>query len=101
QGIKVLVDHDSADIDIIGVPGLGANPEESWKSNDAKNPYNWLSDTDGLKRDFPKARVLLYQYESAWSGALKVKQFLGNIATTLLHGLSSARENCPRRPIVF
>jgi len=121
QGIKVLVDCDGADVDIVCVPGLGANPEESWKSNDVKNPYNWISDDEGLKRDFPKARVLLYQYESAWrcvsprpcqlpgghpaklwvSGALKVKQFLGNIATTLLHGLSSAREDCRRRPVVF
>ena len=101
QGIKTLVDHETPDVDIVCVPGLGANPEESWKSTDAKSPYNWLSDTDGLKRDFPKARVLLYQYESAWSGALRVKQFLGNIATTLLHGLSTERENAQRRPIVF
>jgi hypothetical protein len=75
---------------IVAVPGLGAHPEESWKSG--KNDFNWLSSNEGLQTDFPRARILLYMYESAWLGPLKVKQFLGNIASTLLHGLRVKRE---------
>jgi hypothetical protein len=86
-------------VSIVAVPGLGANPHDSWQSADSK--FNWLSDKEGLPLDFNRARVLLYLYESAWTGPLKVKQFLGNIATTLLHGLRSRREKCERRPLVF
>ncbi|KAK3688801.1 ankyrin repeat-containing domain protein [Podospora appendiculata] len=104
HGIKQLYppEDDKAivsDVDIVLVPGLGAHPQDSWKSN--KNDFNWTSDKDGLARDFPKARVLLYMYESAWTGPLKVKQFMSNIASTLLQGLNSKRDHCPRRPIVF
>ncbi|KAI1135696.1 hypothetical protein F5Y05DRAFT_168773 [Hypoxylon sp. FL0543] len=102
QGIKELYPLDKPnvepEIDIVFVPGLGAHPEESWKSEDTG--FNWT--TDGLVRDFPRARILLYMYESAWTGSLKVKQFMSNIAMTLLNGLSSKREGrVQRRPIVF
>lgn len=73
---------------IVFVPGLGAHPEDSWKSESTN--FNWT--TDGLVRDFPRARILLYMYESAWTGSLKVKQFMSNIAMTLLNGLQSKRE---------
>ncbi|KAL7807892.1 ankyrin repeat-containing domain protein [Trichoderma aethiopicum] len=103
QGIKELCPLDKAnvapDLDIVFVPGLGANPEDSWKSS--KTDFNWTTHTDGLRRDFPKARLLLYMYDSAWTGQLKVKQFMGNIAMGLLVGLRSKREKCQRRPIVF
>ncbi|KAJ8125223.1 hypothetical protein O1611_g8416 [Lasiodiplodia mahajangana] len=85
------------EIDIVLVPGLGAHPEESWKSESTK--FNWT--TEALVRDFPKSRVLLYKYQSAWTGALKVKQFMANIAMALLISLQSEREKCQRRPIVF
>ncbi|KAH9986355.1 hypothetical protein F4779DRAFT_305512, partial [Xylariaceae sp. FL0662B] len=101
QGIKELYPLDKPniipDIDIVFVPGLGAHPEDSWKSETTK--FNWT--TEGLVRDFPRARILLYMYESAWTGALKVKQFMSNVAMTLLNGLRSKREGCQRRPIVF
>ncbi|KAI0833055.1 hypothetical protein F5Y06DRAFT_185254 [Hypoxylon sp. FL0890] len=102
QGIKELYPLDKPnvepEIDIVFVPGLGAHPEESWKSE--STGFNWT--TDGLVRDFPRARILLYMYESAWTGSLKVKQFMSNIAMTLLNGLSSKREGrIQRRPIVF
>ncbi|KAH0492017.1 hypothetical protein TgHK011_003415 [Trichoderma gracile] len=103
QGIKELYPLDKAnvapDLDIVFVPGLGANPEDSWKSS--KTDFNWTTHTDGLQRDFPRARLLLYMYDSAWTGQLKVKQFMGNIAMGLLVGLRSKREKCQRRPIVF
>ncbi|KAL7953358.1 hypothetical protein V8C34DRAFT_321248 [Trichoderma compactum] len=103
QGIKELYPLDKGnivpDLDIVFVPGLGANPEDSWKSS--KTDFNWTTHADGLQRDFPRARLLLYMYDSAWTGQLKVKQFMGNIAMGLLVGLRSKRENCQRRPIVF
>ncbi|CAM1503339.1 Fc.00g081150.m01.CDS01 [Cosmosporella sp. VM-42] len=66
------------DVDIVLVPGLGANPEDSWKS--AKTGFNWTTHEDGIIRDFPRARIMLYMYESAWIGHLK---------------------DCKSRPIVF
>ena len=75
---------------IVFVPGLGADPERSWKSS--RTDFNWASDKEGIVRDFPNARVLLYMYESAWTGPLKVKQFLRNLAWTLLEGLHEKRE---------
>jgi len=102
QGIKTLYQPDSKiipEVDIVFVPGLGADPIKSWQSN--ISDFNWTSHKDGLVRDFPKSRILLYQYESAWTGPLKVKQYLGNLASTLLHGLRIHREKYPRRPIVF
>lgn len=76
---------------IVFVPGLGANPEDSWKS--AKTEFNWMTDDDGIVKDFSRARVLLYMYESAWIGNLKVKApVMSNIAMTLMHCLKSKRQ---------
>ncbi|TDZ14356.1 Protein SERAC1 [Colletotrichum orbiculare MAFF 240422] len=100
------------DVDIVFVPGLGAHPEDSWKS---ESGFNWAtgiydgasktSDTsskkDGLARDFPRCRILLYQYESAWVGDLKVKSFMRDIAKSMLEGLQANREGIRERPIVF
>ncbi|KAI1485550.1 hypothetical protein F5X96DRAFT_659519 [Biscogniauxia mediterranea] len=101
QGILELYplekSHVQPDIDIVFVPGLGASPKDCWKSE--TTGWNWT--TEGLERDFPRARILLYMYESAWTGPLKVKQFMGNVAMALLIGLRSKREGCQRRPIVF
>ncbi|KAM0425795.1 hypothetical protein ACHAPT_009046 [Fusarium lateritium] len=104
QGIKQLhpdpeLDKET-DMDIVFVPGLGAHPEDSWRS--AKTGFNWAIDKDGLAKDFPNARILLYMYESAWMGRLKVKQFLGNLASTLLDGLDGTRKaSNSSNPIVF
>jgi hypothetical protein len=85
---------------IVFVPGLGADPEDSWKSE--KSGFNWATDDKtGLARDFPRSRILLYEYESAWTGPLKVNQYLSNIAMTLLWALNGVREKCRQRPIVF
>ncbi|PQE14382.1 multiple ankyrin repeats single kh domain-containing protein [Rutstroemia sp. NJR-2017a BBW] len=84
---------------IVFVPGLGAHPHDSWKST--KTDWNWMKSADGLRAAFPKARILLYKYESAWQGPLKVSQFLDNIAKVLLVALRSRREDCKKRPIVF
>uniref|UniRef100_A0A0D2Y089 Nephrocystin 3-like N-terminal domain-containing protein n=1 Tax=Fusarium oxysporum (strain Fo5176) TaxID=660025 RepID=A0A0D2Y089_FUSOF len=40
--------------------------------------------------------------ESSWTGSIKVKQFLGNLAQTLLEGLKMSRENMAiPRPVTF
>ncbi|KAK6835123.1 hypothetical protein PG987_009817 [Apiospora arundinis] len=99
QGIKQLYPRNDAfvpEVDIILVPGLGAHPEKCWETKD----FNWP--TDGLAKDFPKSRILLYMYESVWQGALMVEQFMDNLALGLLTGLAAFRDKkCERRPIVF
>jgi hypothetical protein len=69
---------------------LGAHPLLSFKSTETN--FNWASDEDGISRDFQNARILLYHSESSWTGAIKVKQFLHNLAQTLLEGLKVKRE---------
>ncbi|KAF3929654.1 Ankyrin-2 [Arthrobotrys entomopaga] len=101
QGIKELYSPANAEVDIIAVPGLGTPPLDSWKSADPRNEFNWLSDKDGLPKEFPKARILLYMYQSAWYGPLKVRQFMSNLATTLLYALKDKRKDTPRRPLIF
>ena len=73
------------------MPGLGAHPLLSFKST--TSDFNWVSE-EGIARDFPNARILLYHSESSWTGSIKVKQFLGNLAQTLLEGLKMSREVC-------
>ncbi|KAK6502735.1 hypothetical protein TWF506_003310 [Arthrobotrys conoides] len=101
QGIRELHNPANPDVDIVAVPGLGAPPLESWKSADPKLEFNWLTDKDGLAKEFPRARILLYMYQSAWTGPLKVRQFMTNLSLTLLYGLKEKRKDVPRRPIVF
>lgn len=80
----------SLDVDIVFVPGLGADPIESWKSNNSD--FNWMKDETGIQSQFPRARLLLYKYESAYAGGFKVMQDIENLATTLLVALSAKRE---------
>jgi hypothetical protein len=78
---------------------LGANPVDSWKS---EKGFNWIADKTGLQKQFPYARILLYKYESAWRGALKVQQYIDSIAAGLLQLLRDKRpESCSNRPIIF
>ncbi|KAJ4857717.1 ankyrin repeats (3 copies) domain-containing protein [Trichoderma breve] len=91
----------SPDVDIVVVPGLGADPIECWRSSEPGNEFNWITHKEGLQREFPRARLLLYKFESAYTGGFKVKQFIGNLAHVLLAGLKSKREGCKTRPIVF
>lgn len=88
---------------IIAIPGLGANPARSWLANE-KDPksFNWLTDKkDGLPKDFSNARIILFQYASAYHGAFKIRQYLTNIARTLLERLHADRQAASRRPIIL
>ncbi|KAI6749471.1 hypothetical protein HG530_014885 [Fusarium avenaceum] len=93
QGVTQLYPEPNStrktDMDIVFVPGLGAHPVLSFKST--TTDFNWMKE-DGICRDFPNARILLYQSESSWTGTIKVKQFLSNLAQTLLEGLKILRE---------
>ncbi|KAK3687468.1 ankyrin repeat-containing domain protein [Podospora appendiculata] len=100
---------DGAIVDIVAIPGLGANPVKSWQA-EAPNTFNWITDkkgnaddreVGGLANDFPNSRVMLYNYASAYQGRFKIKQFLGNIAMILLDQLQLKRGSDTRRPIVL
>jgi hypothetical protein len=104
-------DNDS----ILAVHGLGTNPVECWTwkpgANDAsgsdgqdgppassraagssKRRFNWLQDPDGLASLFPKARIMLYDYASAWKGKRKVRATMQSICTWLLDDLREKRK---------
>ncbi|KAM0798533.1 hypothetical protein BDR22DRAFT_808915, partial [Usnea florida] len=48
-------------VDIVAVPGLGANPEFTWKS---KNKVDWLRDSNMLPETLTNARIMVFEYES-------------------------------------
>ncbi|KAM7194684.1 hypothetical protein V8F20_007876 [Naviculisporaceae sp. PSN 640] len=103
QGLEVLSNPENPTVDIIAIPGLGANPDRSWLWDD-KDPksFNWLTDKkDGLPKDFSTARILLFRYSSAYHGPFKIKQHMINIARTLLERLHTDRKDASRRPIVL
>ncbi|KFA71332.1 hypothetical protein S40288_09108 [Stachybotrys chartarum IBT 40288] len=91
-------------VDIIAVPGLGADPSRSFGSE--TSDFNWLKDPkDGIPDTIPGARVLLYHYDSRWLGSDAKQQTLYNVASLLLASLAEHRKNEdlnePTRPIVF
>jgi hypothetical protein len=61
----------------------------SWQWKGDKDGFNWTNEC--LKRDFPRARVLLFMYQSSWTGPLQVHQFMNNVANQLLTALKSVR----------
>ncbi|KAK3349711.1 ankyrin repeat-containing domain protein [Lasiosphaeria hispida] len=102
EAVDIVIDPPDATVDIVAIPGLGANPAKSWMWDEKdEKSFNWLKDKDGLQKDFPKARILLYHYASAYRGAFKIKQYMTNIAKVMLDALYLRREKCPRRPIVL
>ncbi|KAK0941883.1 hypothetical protein LTR48_005149 [Friedmanniomyces endolithicus] len=118
QGIQTFQDPPHADIDILAIPGLGTNPVECWSytpSNkrdgegarskatsstkpasrpdpETKGGFNWLKDPDGLHSMFPSARIMLYDYASAWKGSRKVRATMKSICTVLLDNLTDKRK---------
>ncbi|KAK4573995.1 hypothetical protein LTR86_001756 [Recurvomyces mirabilis] len=115
QGIKTFHEDPYAEVDILAVPGLGANPEECWTwnapssgkqarptksnvvpdpadGNNARQSFNWIRDESGLHSLFPKSRILLCDYASAWRGRLKVRATMKSICTALLDDLVEKRK---------
>ncbi|KAH6843254.1 ankyrin repeat-containing domain protein [Chaetomium sp. MPI-CAGE-AT-0009] len=67
QGLQILAPANylpkqgNVEIDIIAVPGLGANPSESFGSETPQN-FNWLKDErEGIRSDIPKSRDGRYE----------------------------------------
>ena len=109
QGLEILVpsnylpDQGNVEIDIIAVPGLGADPSRSFGSETPRG-LNWLSDErEGIRSDVPKSRVLLYHYDSRWLGAQAKEQTIYNVAILLLESIVEKRKSRDEvtRPIVF
>ncbi|KAF2963469.1 hypothetical protein GQX73_g10106 [Xylaria multiplex] len=108
QGLSLLtptqagqVDPNDITIDIIAVPGLGADPNRSFGS-ETDTKFNWLEDsTHGIPREIPGARVLLYHYDSRWLGGQAIRQTLYNAANWLLDALVEHRRGHESRPLVF
>ncbi|KAK4199784.1 hypothetical protein QBC40DRAFT_254670 [Triangularia verruculosa] len=92
--VDVLVDPNDATVDIVAIPGLGANPIKSWMGDEKdEKSFNWLKNKDGLQKDFPKGRIMLYHYASAYRGDFKIRQYMSNIADTMLVSLQQKREH--------
>ncbi|PIB00567.1 Ankyrin repeat domain-containing protein 17 [Cercospora beticola] len=129
QGLRVFHEHQHPEVDIIAIPGLGTNPEECWTwtapakkdvgraratsnsataestEGDAGPPrkFNWIRDQDGLASLFPKSRIMLYDYASAWTGDKKVRATMKSICMWLLDDLRERRRDgtAAGRPIIF
>ncbi|KAG7289228.1 hypothetical protein NEMBOFW57_005593 [Staphylotrichum longicolle] len=109
QGLEILVpsnylpDQGNVEIDIVAVPGLGADPSRSFGSETPRG-LNWLSDErEGIRSDIPKSRVLLYHYDSRWLGAQAKEQTIYNVAILLLESIVEKRKGTDEvaRPLVF
>ncbi|KAF2768853.1 hypothetical protein EJ03DRAFT_112885 [Teratosphaeria nubilosa] len=130
QGLSIFHEAQDPDIDIVAIPRLGANPEESWtwtsskggpgrsiaaywqtpentetpqQDSQAKKEFNWIRDKDGLASLYPKSRVMLYDYASAWQGSRKVRATMKSICIWLLDDLSERRKSPTEitRPLIF
>ncbi|KAK4978325.1 hypothetical protein LTR28_006158 [Elasticomyces elasticus] len=100
QGLKDYYSPSDATVEsIIAVPGFAVEPEKSWTwfekaqvpHEDGIN-YNWLNNGEGLRKDFPRARIMLYQYNSQYKGANNVDSPLDTIASELLTALQASRK---------
>ena len=79
---------DEISVDIVAVPGLGANPEWTWRS---KNKVDWLRDTNMLPRTITNARIMIFEYESQWFGKGSINQRLSSVADQLVQALFHQR----------
>ncbi|KAJ5753768.1 uncharacterized protein N7511_007921 [Penicillium nucicola] len=110
--IQVLYDCEDADIDIVAVHGLGANPDYAWVWQPKNNPlggsgypqeyYNWLKDLlpIGLSSTGISCRVMTFNYDSSWFMNAP-QQRLSNISDSLLDSLRTKREKTRGRPLIF
>ncbi|KAL8920307.1 MAG: hypothetical protein Q9172_004567 [Xanthocarpia lactea] len=91
-------DHGIA-VDIIAVPGLGANPEWTWKS---KSRVDWIRDSNMLATAIPHSRIMVYEYESKWFGKGAIDTRLNLLGEKLIRDLYKSRsQKGPKPPIVF
>ncbi|KAF1952628.1 hypothetical protein CC80DRAFT_451990, partial [Byssothecium circinans] len=84
-------------LDIVAIPGLGANPEWTWK----RGKVHWLRDDHMLPRRVQNARISVFQYQSQWFGKGAVDQRLPHVADQLLYFLELLRGHKNKTPIIF
>ncbi|KAH7115871.1 ankyrin repeat-containing domain protein [Dendryphion nanum] len=87
----------SVALEIIAIPGLGANPHWTWK----RDKVHWLQDSTMLARKVPNARISVFEYQSQWFGKGSVNQTLENVADQLLVSLERTRGTECKTPIIF
>ncbi|EGO53506.1 hypothetical protein NEUTE1DRAFT_150792 [Neurospora tetrasperma FGSC 2508] len=81
---------------------MSLNRWATQKAPRQSSEFNWATDKDdGIVKDLPKARILLYMHESVWFGDYKVKQSMNNVTHTILTCLKAKRMTCRNRPIVL
>lgn len=87
---------------IVAVHGLGADVDWAWtcQSNDGLKQVNWLRDPDMLPSIVPKARIMVYTYNSAWLTSTS-KAVLQRCGEDMMHRLHDFRNRETDRPIIF
>ncbi|CAG8955662.1 hypothetical protein HYFRA_00010926 [Hymenoscyphus fraxineus] len=91
-------------IDIIAVPGLGADMTHTWihKGPDKKGKWHWLKDDQMLPNVIPNARISVFGYRSQWFGKDAVQTDIKAIANELLESIQEERGvRNVKRPIIF
>ncbi|KAK2591217.1 hypothetical protein QQS21_011102 [Conoideocrella luteorostrata] len=99
-GLQILHDSEEANIDIVAVHGLGANPDYAWVWQPKHNPpnrpgypdkyFNWIKELLPSKLS---CRVLAFNYDSTWvSTDSAPQQRLSNISDSLLDSLRNNRD---------
>ncbi|CAG8980794.1 hypothetical protein HYALB_00003719 [Hymenoscyphus albidus] len=91
-------------IDIIAVPGLGADTTHAWihKGPDKKGKWHWLKDDQMLPNVIPNARISVFGYRSQWFGKDAVQTDIKAIANELLESIQEERGvRNVKRPIIF
>lgn len=91
---------------IIAVHSPNANEtaelEWTWESNSEPRRVNWLKDSDMLHSIVPKARVMIYNCNSARTSFFNVsKTSLERCGEDFMRRLNSFRGPDPHRPIIF
>ncbi|EXM20360.1 hypothetical protein FOTG_11726 [Fusarium oxysporum f. sp. vasinfectum 25433] len=110
--IQILHDDSNANIDIVAVHGLAANPDYAWVWQPKNNPpgcpgyptkhFNWLGELLPLELSSKQVscRVMTFNYDSKWFMNAP-QQRLSNISDKLLASLRNMRDKVTGRPLIF